>query len=275
MDKKAKQILFKTYWSSQGWIDRKDRFTDPNDFEYAKSKGLMFDSITMSHDECIDNIVTLVKQISKKKVCKAFLSSLSSRRLDWRSSISSYYLGGKMKLHKYTPKVSGHSYEDGKIVHTAYTCGICREVQYGVIGNKNYIDADLNVLNFERIKWGGVRHGDLLYTYLDLRCFSEEDIPEPTTEDKKIFKDILEVISTSQPQDAPGVLEKRLKDVIKGNKAERQILIEILACIGLLEAKSYDRPIRGKNDWVYVTYWRGEDKYNKDVLDEYFSMYLI
>ena len=46
MDKKAKSILFKTYWTSQGW---KHEFeTDPTDFDYAKSKGLMFDTISMS-----------------------------------------------------------------------------------------------------------------------------------------------------------------------------------------------------------------------------------
>lgn len=43
MDKKAKDILFKTYWSSSGWKDNKS--TDPSDFVYAKSKGLMFDPL--------------------------------------------------------------------------------------------------------------------------------------------------------------------------------------------------------------------------------------
>lgn len=43
MDKKAKDILFKTYWSSAGWKD--DKFTAPDDFAYAKEKGLMFDMV--------------------------------------------------------------------------------------------------------------------------------------------------------------------------------------------------------------------------------------
>ncbi len=36
MDKKAKSILFKTYWSSQGWKRKYE--TDPLDFE-VRSKG--------------------------------------------------------------------------------------------------------------------------------------------------------------------------------------------------------------------------------------------
>jgi len=57
LDKKAKDILFKTYWSGAGWKDR--RHADPDDFAYTKSKGLMFDPITLSHDECLSEILVL------------------------------------------------------------------------------------------------------------------------------------------------------------------------------------------------------------------------
>jgi len=40
MDKKAKQILFKTFWSSSGWTDNRE--TPKEDYEYAISKGMMF-----------------------------------------------------------------------------------------------------------------------------------------------------------------------------------------------------------------------------------------
>jgi len=48
MDKKAKKILFSTYWKN-GWLDGDDSYTSPEEFEYAKSRGLMFDSFTISH----------------------------------------------------------------------------------------------------------------------------------------------------------------------------------------------------------------------------------
>lgn len=45
MDKKAKNILMKTYWSASGW---KDEYTiTPKDFTYAKEKGLMFDAVSI------------------------------------------------------------------------------------------------------------------------------------------------------------------------------------------------------------------------------------
>lgn len=69
MDKKAKRILFKTYWNN-GWIDDKNPKKESSDFVYAKEKGLMFDPITISHDECIEKIVKLTNEISEDKYNK-------------------------------------------------------------------------------------------------------------------------------------------------------------------------------------------------------------
>lgn len=244
MDKKAKSILFKTYWSSQGW--KRDFETDPIDFEYAKSKGLMFDRISMSMKEVKSNLQDLISRIDKKKITDGFLSSLTNKRLDLRSAIASYsnaklILNGKREF--YRPETE-------------------------------YENEDLNVLNFERIKWSGVRHSDLLYNYLDLKLFEKENISEPTELDIKTFKDILYCISSSEFGDYPGKLRDRLKDFMKGSKNERHTIMEILGCCEILLPKSYDRPTTGRHDWAFVEYWRGEDKFNKEVVDEYFGRYL-
>lgn len=273
MDKKAKRILFSTYWKN-GWIDAKNRSLSESDFNYAKSKGLMFDPLTISHDECILAITALVKGISQTQVTKGFLSSLTSRRLDWRSSLASYAIAQKIPSHQYAPIISGTSYTDGKPTAHSYTCGICRDSQYGILGSESYNEMDINVFNFERIKWGGVRHGDILYTYFDLNQFIKADIPEPTSEDIVCFREILTIIETSEPNDYPSALEKRLASVIKSSKAERQILIEILASLGILKPRCFDRQRQGKNDWVFAEYWRGEDKYCQQTVEHLFGKYL-
>ena len=275
MDKKAKKILFQTYWKN-GWIDRKDRKIDPVDFSYAKEKALMFEPLTISHDECINQIIDISTKISIEQVIKAFLSSLSTHRLDWRSVISSLFIAKLFVSHKYTPIVSGHFYEDGKIVDTHYTCEVCRDVKYGVVGDQSYVNEDLSVLNFERIKWGGVRHGQLIYTLLDLELFVKEQIPEPTIEDIEILKEILTVIDSSKHGDYPSNLRDRIKDIqiFKSSKDERSMLLEALACIDVLQPASYDRPRSSKNDWTYVEFWRGEDRYNKKIVNQYFGEYL-
>ncbi|MFB2683780.1 hypothetical protein ACE02B_00935 [Shewanella mangrovisoli] len=273
MDKKAKRILFSTYWKN-GWIDVKNRSLSESDFSYAKSKGLMFDPLTIAHDECILAITALVRGISQTQVTKGFLSSLTSRRLDWRSSLASYAIAQKILSHQYAPVISGTSYTDGKPTAHSYTCGICRDSQYGIRGSESYNEMDINVFNFERIKWGGVRHGDILYTYFDLSQFINADIPEPTSDDIAYFRAILTIIETSDPSDYPSALEKRLASVIKSSKAERQILIEILVSLGVLKPRCFDRQRKGKNDWVFAEYWRGEDKYCQQTVDHLFGEYL-
>ena len=59
-----------------------------------------------------------------------------------------------------------------------------------------------------------------------------------------------------------------------GSKNERHTIMEILGCCKILEPKSYDRPTTGRHDWAFVEYWRGEDKFNKNIVDEYFGKYL-
>lgn len=276
MDKKAKSILFQTYWSSAGWKDSDYRFTAPDDFAYAKEKGLMFEPFSISHDDCVNRMIEIVNGITRKQVAKAFLSSLSTRRLDWRSGICSYHIAKLFSSHKYEPVASGYSYTNGKKTAVHYTCNICKHVKYGVIGNEYYRNEDLNVLNFERIKWGGVRHGDLLYMLFDLEQFIKEPIPEPTQTDIAIFKHILHAAGSCKQGDYPSVLRDKLKDIpnFKSNKAERAVIIEILACIGVLKPKSYQRPTAGKHDWRFVEYWRGEDGYDWEIVRTYFGTYL-
>lgn len=274
MDKKAKNILFKTYWSGSGWKD--DRYTDPKDFEYAKEKGLMFDKLTISHDECISRIMEIASAITQEQVARSFLSSLSTRRLDWRSGIGSFYIAKLFTLHSYTPAASGYSCENSENLPVSHTCRICRDLKYGVIGQEYYINEDLNVLNFERIKWGGVRHGDLLYTLFDLEQFSKEQVPEPTGADIEILKGILDAAASCHPGDHPGSLRDRLRDIpeFKSNRGERSVILELLTCIEVLKPMSYDRQTPGKHDFIYVTFWRGEDGYNEENVRKYFGRYL-
>jgi hypothetical protein len=253
MDLKAKKILFDTYWSSKGW---KDNPTTANeDFEYAKSKGLMFDNLSISHDDCIKEVKKLVSETPKKKITDAFLSSLSTRRLDWRSALGSYSNALKFDIHDFDSKIS-----------TEYMCNICG-------GYDDYVDEDLNVLNFERIKWGGVRHDSILYNLLDLQIFMTLEIPTPTESDFMIFNKILEIIDSSQFNDYPSQLEKNISGELSASKDERRTLLEILSCCGILKPKSYDRPYRGSSDWHFIEYWRGQDKYDINILKFYFGSY--
>lgn len=245
MDKKARAILFKTYWTAKGWKSVIE--TDPRDFEYAKAQGVMFDPVSFGLKALKAELSSLITKIGKEKIVNGFLSSLTNKRPDWRSAIGSYF-NAKLIL------------ENKRQFYRADTF--------------KYENEDLNVLNFERIKWGGVRHSDLLYNYLDLKLFDQEEVAKPTEEDIYIFKGILNCIDQSPPGEYPSKLRERLRGVIGISKDQRGVLMEILACCEILKPQSFDRPTTGRHDWQFVEFWRGEDKYDKELVREYFGAVL-
>ena len=92
MDKKAVKILLKTIKSSQDqnlerWFywDTYMQFITEDEFEYAKSHSVMFEQEKINHNEICRRIKTAVNQIEKQSVVDAFIYSLSTRRLEYRS----------------------------------------------------------------------------------------------------------------------------------------------------------------------------------------------
>ncbi len=207
----------------------------------------MFDPLTISKSELVTRLEELVKCISLKKITDAFLCGLTNKRLDWRSGLASYANAKRLLTEKNS-------------IDYHYGCGE---------------NEDLNVLNFERIKWGGVRHWNGLYNWLDLSLLEKEDIPSPTEHDIQIMQSILDVIDHSETGETPSKLRDRLKDVFKGSKDERHVIMEILGCADILKPLDHDRKEPGKHDWTFVLHWRGEDKYNKENVKKYFDAYGI
>lgn len=272
MDKKAKQILLKTFWSSQGWKERPSHYSGA-DFEYAKSKGLMFDLLTISHDEGVRKLVDLHNQIAKEQVAAAFLHSLSTRKVHLRSVLSSWSLSRQLAAHTFESNVGKYTDpENGRNYAMYGDCHICDRCH--IASREIYQDEDLNVLNFERIKWGGIRLNYLPYMLLDLELLSREEDIEVQAEDVGILRQVLETISGCEPTDAARQLEKRLHGVFPSSKHERDVFMEILATAGIL-APSKNRPGRGgKNDFFAVVNWRGEDGYSEHEVRNLFGAWL-
>jgi len=247
MDKKAKDILFKTYWTSAGWTKQADRKTDPADFEYAKSKGVMFNNVTITKSELLEQLERTVKSISLKTVTDAFLCSMTNKRLDWRSGLGSF-----VNAHRILRASAVYDYHIG----------------YGH-------DLDINVLNFERIKWGGVRHFQALYNLVDLELLKKEMIPSPSEEDKERLKTLLYAVENSLPGETASKIRDRLRSVLPFSKQEIHTLLEILGCAEILLPQRFDRKVPGKHDWNFMLFWRGEDKYSKANYAYYFGFYGI
>ncbi|MDK8643917.1 hypothetical protein ACQRXC_27485 (plasmid) [Niallia taxi] len=258
VDKKAVKILFKRYWSTTGWTNTQ---LSIKELDYAKEARIMFEPIELSHDEIIHNVNELVNILDLKEIIEQFIASLSTRRLDLRSALGSYIVGKHLLKHTFT---GAESY-----------CIYC-----GSYSSKTQERQDLNILNFERFKWGGIRHLDPLYIAFDLNQYTNSEKLVPTSEDYEILNKILIAINELPPEGKIRDLEKALTKIIKSNKEEREVLLQILGYCSILSNKEYpgfinkfipfverEEPNHYKNDWTYpVCFWTGKNGLNREAL---------
>jgi hypothetical protein len=249
LDARAKKILFDAFWTSKGWKGDDNRHVSAEDRAHALKHRMMFPRESMKHDALIKHVLAAYQALTIGEITGAFIASLSTRRLDLRSGLGSAAYAMSTKPHTFLPDINGHNCEH---------CGGWRD-------NK---DMDLDVLNFERHKWGGVRHSHPDYQYLDLRELRHALPATPEAADWKIFDEIVKAASTTPKADGPGKLETRLKDVLPSSKEERRTLIEILALAGVLVA-TQERSSPG--EWGKAGMWRGADGVDRKQVDALFG----
>src|SRR5262249_5293003 len=106
VDRRALKVLFDTYLTPAGWRDEPSRSISPDDFEYAKRAGVMFDDILLSHADIVSRAIAAVRVVDRRAVANAFVASLSSRRLELRSALGSFAVLQHFPQHT-APQQSG------------------------------------------------------------------------------------------------------------------------------------------------------------------------
>ena len=262
-DKRAVKILLSTYWKSSGW--REDCSISDSDRKYAIEHGVMFEPVAFAHDTTLKGIAAMCDRITPEAVGSSFLASLSIRQPFLRSAMGSYGIARSRPQHIFSP-VQNRKY-----------CGQCSLAQEAS-------PADLNVLSFERIKWGGVRHGGAAYDWFDLQLFLKESQPDPTPADVTLLRKTFQVIATLPPAATAGAYATAICSTFPSNLNERTVFIEILAYCGILAYPGYrdvfdntvppvDRPWRD-TDWsIPAMYWRACDGVNEKRLREFFPSF--
>lgn len=260
-DKRALKILTDMFWSSAGW--KRDPTVSPEDFAYAKAKGLMFDPIALTHDEAVAAAIDAVRRTSQESIARAFTSSLGSRRLDLRSALGSYAVGHHMKAHS-------------RVAAGGIGCAYC--------GTYDKANADPNILNFERFKWGGVRHDHPQYIAFDLGLFASLENVVPSKDDYRILRSIFEAAKSLPSTARLSDLAQALSKLLPSNNAERRTLIGILGYAGILAdpgrpdfrrrfvpSAEREHTPWSKDDWPYpVQWWNGSCGLNQSAVDEWF-----
>lgn len=263
MDKKALQILLKTIKTSQNeslrdWFywDSYMKYITKEDFEYARKNSVMYDQENISHDEIGRRIKTAVAKIEKEEVVDAFLYSLSTRQLEYRSFLSSYCIGKSLVEHSFTP--SPEPNED--------ICAICELHTY------EFEDPiEFNTINYFKYK-DGACFDSLIQILFDLEQFPKLPVVKPVENDYKILADLKKIIEESEPDDRISQLKKNISKTFKSNEGERLGVLEILGVIGILHDDihfGYDkkfvtyperehRPIRNDDVGYPARWWQGK-----------------
>jgi len=256
-DERALKILFDTYWCCTGWKSAGKPswipHTPPDDYNFALQAGAMFPPTKITHQVALERIGELRARISPLRVGSAFLDSLSSSRVGLRSELGSYAVALHMPLHQYAPSPGTRR------------CQTCGEYETG--------NEDVNVLNFERHKWGGVRHEQPAYIAFDLERFTSEAMKVPAVYDHQLLTRLLATLESIGTGAKLSDLVRALKPVLPGNEAQRRTVVSILGYAGVLRVP--DRPafFRSftlavdreetpwyKDDWPYpIRWWRGGD----------------
>lgn len=279
IDPKAWKILEGTFWDGKGWIEQSfDEMMDDEgslvrkipkkDFEYAKQAGLMFDlERSMPHDKLVDRVRKSVERVDARRVADAFVVGLSTGRPDLCSALGSYAIARHLPVH---PRQEGHN----------SGCVVC-----GAYDKSGEDEEDPNVLNFERIKFGGVRHADLLYEAIDLEIFSGLTVALPSEADVKVLRDMFRTLATAPASTNATSATKLLRSVIQGDQSARTHVIETLGYCGILCTSQYlgylgayipyseRRDTNNENDeWSYpVSHWRVRDGVNQQAVDFWFG----
>ncbi len=256
--------MLDAFWSPAGWKSEASRGPSIDDFDYAKSQDMMFDPVMLDHKQAQIELRKAIQQLDRRRVADAFLASLSTRRLDLRSAFGSYVVFQHMPSHVE--------------LDAGGRCGVC-----GMYLGQN--EENLNVLNFERFKWGGVRHDQVAYAALDLRLFLQEPTAQPVAEDVRIFQNLIDTIRAVPVETTSAGLQAHFAKSLKSNKAERDILVGLLGFCGILGTHDHPGysdtfvpscerhlPDRRFVDMSYPACWWGASSgVNETKLKEYFG----
>lgn len=207
VDSKSIKIIKAKYWKN-GWIDSSERKLSASDAKHLSTHDWNLGTVKLGHDQIIGDVVTKSRIMSLRD-CAALLSqSFSTRKVQDRSFISSVIQAVNMPIHSHTAN------------GPCPICGLYKESE---------IDQD--VLLFEKLMWGGVRLTTIEYVWLDLKLLDRNNLQDSNCED--LINLVMDFEKRNDKLSA-SKFAATLKEV-KGNKAERETLCNILGVCNILQ----------------------------------------
>ena len=243
--------------------------TSPEDYGYAKEKGLMFEKKEMTHDEILLWAFREYNECNKKSITDDFIYGLFYGVSYRRAPLSAYAIMTKYPQHSYKPYTTE--------ISNAH-CNLCALYESQSV--------DLSFIN--ACRWCGSiihRRPDMLAFYLHQH--KKEAHLAPDDRAVNMFVTLLKAIFNSELDEKPTTLMKRLRkaNVAKIKMGEIKYFLDTLGYCGILETPehrgfiynftNYLNPRKSRSsDWGYpVDFWTGKNGINFDALDYWFGSY--
>jgi hypothetical protein len=224
--------------------------------------GIMFaEPRRMDHNGWVRTARAAADAVRLSDIGQAFIGSLTTRRLDLRSALGSFAVARHLPLHDFS-------------IGPSWLCRVC--------GLREEDEQDLNVLSFERFKWGGVRKADLRYVTFDLEQFLRAPTSMVDATAIAIGRQLITKLRTAPFSETATTATAKIR-MIKGNAAERATLLDSLGLAGILAPQAhpgylhtfvpFDQrmlPPRHFVDRAYpVCWWRGSDGVNEEAVQTF------
>lgn len=244
----------------------------------------------IEHDDLIDKIFAEFRKADKSKYTSLFISSLSSKNMNWRSGLSVFAIMQSFPNHNFT--LGEHtgindelfermSIEDKQFVKERIPCKFCSEYKS--------IKPDFELAKEAFKKIGGLLGADLLCYYHFLSETNKIENVKPCNEDFRIFSEILTILTNAEPNETvKKTIFLRIKKIkgFKSNSEQLKALLETLGFCSILETEKQKgllneyinlavapRKTHG-SDWNYpVDFWLGKDGINKEAFRFWFGEY--
>lgn len=251
----------------------------------AREKGYLFDYPKYeTHSDTLQRLRSILAQIDPKDVANAFLFSLSTRRLEYRSALGSYYYAMAIPEHECMNSILAQTCKKEAATH-CYLCGWSAWKDVPDEFDKKY---GLNFHNYNRFKYGGsaIGYNELTYAIFDLEQFLKLPKVKPADDDRQIFTKMLSCVERLESSDNAGKLRDVIQreNIFKTNKDEVSVILGALGICGILAcddfpaydvyfANEYQRdPLEHKSYFAYpVNRWHARDGINYKRLIEVFG----
>ena len=276
-DKKALAFLKKFYLTG-----KEERRPSVAEKENAIKSGFIMPETETSHDEIVAEVKALSDRISIESVAKAFLYSLTSGDLRYRSALSSLVWAKSLPEHKMILR------KPEKYDWRAPSCNVCG-CSHGLKKKESVDWNEYDVFRYLSPKEIG-NTPDLMcaeYALNDLREFEKLPEVEPRDEDYRILNGIFACAKEmkSHNMDTALVGDIRRKKFVDATGNGIHCILGTLSICGILESaeqKGFLHSFTNNGDFrdsrdcltfYPLYYWRGKNGVNYDAVNEIFGSF--